>query len=121
MTEPKRAWHEEEEEISQCDVKVSDDRVSFEVTDEMSMRRASYSCTPEEYLSGTATDHRVFGLNTPVNVRRKVEELMSPAAAAEIEQEVRRTVANPARRITSPEMARPAARPAGKKWWEFRR
>jgi len=135
MAETKRTWYEEVDEICQFRVEISaDDHLHLAIADDQVQRHLRFSCTPEEYMNGAMADHQQ-------SIRQLIGHNMSLMVVTEIEQEVRRIIANPARELpkqaSSPVSVKqqfdgvvtggvhePASSPVVEKqehksWWEF--
>ena len=103
-------WYEsiDDDGIGGVDIRVDDDRIQF---NDDRFRSYSNSCTLEQYLNETEQADRV-------TFRQLVKQNMTSDHAAEIEQEIRRRVADPGRRMPLAMPAEPQAAPK-KRWWQY--
>lgn len=96
MAETKRSWYEEVDEICQFSVEISaDDYLHLSIADDQVQRHIRFRCTPEEYMNGAMADDQQ-------SIRQLIVSNMSPMVVTEIEQEIKRIIANPARATPKP-------------------
>ena len=111
--EAKSSWYEEDE-YERYKVDVSDERVSLEITDDQQVAVWSHdhSCSLEGYLADAPKPRKD-------SVYQLVRSNLTMPVAAEIEQEVKRRLANPTRQAATPKTKSQSVPKPHKEWWEF--